>query len=49
MSVIFSLLLSWFALGEAVSLAQFFGILIIIGAAVLTIFARGRRSSLSQR
>ncbi len=42
MSVIFSLLLSWLALGEAVSLAQLCGIVIIVTAAILTIVARGR-------
>lgn len=45
MSVVFSLLLSWLALGETVSLAQLGGIFIIITAAILTIIARGRRPS----
>jgi S-adenosylmethionine uptake transporter len=49
LSVIFSLLLSWLALGETVSLFQLFGIVIIVTAAILTTVARGRRSSRNLR
>ena len=45
MTVVFSLLLSWLALGEKVSLAQLSGIFVIVTAAVLNISARGRRPS----
>ncbi|MFT7723753.1 MAG: DMT family transporter [Roseateles sp.] len=45
LTVVFSLLLAWLALGETVSLAQLTGVGIIVAAALLNIAARGRRPS----
>ena len=43
LTVVFSLLLAWLALGETISFAQLCGILIIVSAAILNISTRGRR------